>query len=123
MITSKNFHDPLNRLAAKVIAKGLHTDAAISLLQGLMELVKGPHDARWQVRYDDIARAVASAAAKFGCNADNVCLDDFVSYLPEHNYIYMRTRAYWPGSSVNARLPRVQIGVKEGGKPITIAPS
>ena len=52
-----------------------------------------------------------------------ICLDDFVSYLPEHNYIYLRTLAHWPVSSVNARLPRVKIGLKEDGTPITIPPS
>jgi hypothetical protein len=52
-----------------------------------------------------------------------ICLDDFVSYLPEHNYIYLRTVAHWPAASVNARLPRVKIGVKEDGTPITISPS
>jgi hypothetical protein len=66
VITSKSFHEPLNRLAAKVIAKGLHEDAAINLLQGLMEAASGPRDARWQARYDDIPRAVMSALGKFG---------------------------------------------------------
>ena len=35
--------------------------------------------------------------------------EDFVAYLPAHNYIYMPTREPWPGSSVNAVLPAVQI--------------
>src|SRR5437763_14927432 len=32
-------------------------------------------------------------------------VDDFVAYLPMHNYIFIPTREMWPGSSVNARLP------------------
>jgi hypothetical protein len=35
--------------------------------------------------------------------------EDFVAYLPAHNYIFMPTREPWPGSSVNAVLPAVQI--------------
>jgi hypothetical protein len=35
--------------------------------------------------------------------------EDFIAYLPMHNYIYMPTREPWPGSSVNAVLPAVQI--------------
>ena len=35
--------------------------------------------------------------------------EDFIAYLPMHNYIYMPTREAWPGSSVNAVLLPVQI--------------
>ena len=35
--------------------------------------------------------------------------EDFIAYLPMHNYIYMPTREPWPGSSVNAILPAIQI--------------
>src|SRR5262249_57819996 len=35
--------------------------------------------------------------------------EDFIAYLPMHNYVYMPTREPWPGSSVNAVLPTVQI--------------
>jgi len=63
-----------------------------------------------------VADAPASVAGVIG-------LDDFVSYLPEHSYIYMRTGAHWPGSSVDARLPRVRVGVTNNGTPIMISPS
>lgn len=33
-----------------------------------------------------------------------VSLDDFVSYMPMHQYIFKPTGELWPGSSVNARL-------------------
>jgi Family of unknown function (DUF5906) len=35
--------------------------------------------------------------------------EDFVAYLPAHNYIFMPTREPWPGSSVNAVLPAIKI--------------
>lgn len=44
---------------------------------------------------------------------DTISLDDFVSYLPESNYVYLRTRAYWPRRSVNARLPWIKVGEKK----------
>ena len=66
VLTSKKFHDSFIRLAAKVIAKGFSEDDAISFLRGLMESVQGPHDQRWQDRYDEIPRAVSTAIKKFG---------------------------------------------------------
>ena len=35
--------------------------------------------------------------------------EDFIAYLPMHNYVFLPTREPWPGSSVNAVLPAVQI--------------
>ena len=34
-----------------------------------------------------------------------VTVDDFVSYLPTHSYIFTTTREPWPGSSVDSRAP------------------
>ena len=36
-------------------------------------------------------------------------IDDFVAYMPGHLYIYIPTREMWPGASVNARVPPVQL--------------
>jgi hypothetical protein len=33
-------------------------------------------------------------------------MDDFVSFLPSHNYIYLPTGQSWPASSVNTQLPK-----------------
>jgi hypothetical protein len=59
-----------------------------------------------------------------------VKLNDFVAYMPAHNYIFTPCREPWPASSVNARLERVPVLTKSGqpkrdksGKPITMAPS
>jgi hypothetical protein len=48
------------------------------------------------------ADAVIAAAA--------VRLQDFVAYMPAHNYIYIPTREPWPASSVNARINPIQRG-------------
>jgi hypothetical protein len=43
-----------------------------------------------------------------GFNRDGaIQLEDFVAYMPQHNYIYTPTREMWPASSVNARVPAV----------------
>ena len=59
-----------------------------------------------------------------------VKIDDFVAYMPAHNYIFTPCREPWPASAVNARLKRVPVLTKSGtpkrdknGKPITMAPS
>ena len=59
-----------------------------------------------------------------------VKIDDFVAYMPAHNYIFTPCREPWPASAVNARLKRVPVLTKSGkpkrdkdGKPITMWPS
>jgi Primase C terminal 2 (PriCT-2) len=41
-------------------------------------------------------------------------LDDFVAYLPAHNYIFLPTREPWPASSVDSQLPPVPELHKDG---------
>jgi hypothetical protein len=42
-----------------------------------------------------------------------VTIEDLYAYLPEHKYIFVPTRELWPGSSINARLPPVDVGAKK----------
>jgi len=37
-----------------------------------------------------------------------VTTDDFYAYLPEHKYIFVRTRELWPSTSIDRALPRVK---------------
>jgi hypothetical protein len=55
-----------------------------------------------------------------GGNGAAVQLDDFVAFMPMHNYFFAPTREPWPGASVNARIPPLQIGVDEKGEPVCI---
>src|SRR5689334_3845633 len=43
--------------------------------------------------------------------------DDFVAYLPAHNYIFLPTREPWPATSVNSQLPPVAL-LDANGKPV-----
>jgi len=42
----------------------------------------------------------------------HAAIEDFVAFLPQHNYIYLPTGQSWPKGSVNARLAKVQVGAK-----------
>jgi Family of unknown function (DUF5906) len=59
-----------------------------------------------------------------------VKIDDFVAYMPAHNYIFTPCREPWPASAVNARLKRIPVLTKSGkpkrdkdGKLVTMLPS
>lgn len=43
-------------------------------------------------------------------------LDQFVAHMPDHRYVFMPTGDLWPSTSVNARLPEVEV---TGGKKIS----
>ena len=66
VLSAESYHEPLVRLAAKLITNGMHRDSAEALLRGWMEAAAGPRDERWQARYDDIPRAVTTAVEKYG---------------------------------------------------------
>jgi hypothetical protein len=53
----------------------------------------------------------------------NVSLDDFRAYMPAHNYIFVPNGDRWPGSSVNARIPPIEVGIDAKGEPIRIPAS
>jgi hypothetical protein len=66
ILAAENFHDPLVRLAWRYLSDGMSSDKVVETLQGLMQAADGPHDERWQARYDDIPRAVSTAEEKRG---------------------------------------------------------
>ena len=46
-----------------------------------------------------------------------VALEDFYALMPMHSYIFVPSREMWPASSVNTRIPPVQL-FKKNGKPL-----
>ena len=65
---------------------------------------------------DDLdAEIIALDAKHDGGKFAEVRLEDFVAYMPMHNYAFLPTRDTWPASSVNARVPPVA----QGGKKIS----
>lgn len=59
----------------------------------------------------------AAEQAANGSSAGPVSLADFYAYMPQHSYIFRPSREMWPASSVNARIPPVEISPKEFVKP------
>lgn len=45
---------------------------------------------------------------------NGLTFDDFVAYLPAHNYIFLMTREPWPAASVNSQFGKVHIGGGQG---------
>jgi Family of unknown function (DUF5906) len=45
-----------------------------------------------------------------------VSLDDFYAYMPNHSYIFTPSREMWPATSVNSRIPPIQVGDAAGEK-------
>jgi hypothetical protein len=50
--------------------------------------------------------AEVDANWKLGQIPSGAAIDDFVSFLPSHKYVYLATGQSWPATSVNARLPK-----------------
>ncbi|MET4198753.1 primase-helicase family protein [Bradyrhizobium sp. LA6.12] len=51
---------------------------------------------------------------------EGVTLSDFYAYMPMHGYIYTPTREMWPGASINARIPPIEVGRDENGEPVKV---
>ena len=70
ILTGAPLHTSLVSLSASAVAKGMAGEAVVSWLRDLMEWSAARRDdeQRWQKRYNDIPRIVASAEAKYGWN-------------------------------------------------------
>ena len=70
ILKGRELHDSITILAAKMIACGTNSGAAINQLRALMEASEAPKDDRWRARVREIPEAVDSAVAKYGKQAD-----------------------------------------------------
>jgi hypothetical protein len=88
--------------------KDAHPDINDTAREHGLEEVRARHD-----------RAHAQSKASGGDVAEGgtPALEDFVAYLPKHNFIFLPTREPWPAASVNARIPPVPL-VDDDGKPV-----
>jgi Family of unknown function (DUF5906) len=73
-------------------------------------------DARSFLTDEEIARLKSREAAAGGAEGrdggSGVTVSDFYAYMPMHSYMFAPSREMWPASSVNARIPPVQVGDK-----------
>jgi hypothetical protein len=58
----------------------------------------------------------AQVCTPASAESDKVTVDDFVAYLPAHNYIFIPCRETWTGSGVDARVPPLAV-LKTNGQP------
>ena len=65
IIAGAELHDSIRDLAASFAAYDVPFDSATRILQSLMLASAVPHDDRWQDRFNDILRALASGYDKF----------------------------------------------------------
>src|SRR5262249_29255793 len=65
ILKGDDLHESVRDLAAKFVATGMHPGAAVNSLRALMENSSAPKDDRWQLRFDDIQRAVETAFDKY----------------------------------------------------------
>src|SRR5215831_278973 len=64
ILAGKDLHNSISRLAMKLLRGGTPEVMVVTTLRMLMDASQAPRDDRWQARYDDIPRAVASAGRK-----------------------------------------------------------
>jgi hypothetical protein len=70
IVAGKSLHASIARLAMKMLRGGTPEVMAVQMLRGMMDTSQVPHDDRWQDRYDDIPRAVASAGRKLAAEQE-----------------------------------------------------
>jgi hypothetical protein len=88
---------------------------------GLPNGAKGKDVCDWQGDANALAKLAESAApyapaqeTKPPAGNESLSLENFYAYMPMHSYIFVPSREMWPASSVNSRLPRVQLANENG---------
>ena len=66
IIDGEELHDSTLRLAASLIANGASESVAARTVRAVLNASRAPRDRRWQERFDDVERLVASAQEKYG---------------------------------------------------------
>jgi len=69
ILAGADLHTNTRDLAAKMVRAGMDGGAIVNLLRGLMDSSAAPRDQRWQDRYDNLPRQVASIEAKIAAAA------------------------------------------------------
>lgn len=121
----KGFNDVLTRAAASYVA--LHDGNKFDrvklktlLREAINKAPKGPNRNQNDiVRYLSdyyLSDIIETAERKFVKERDK-SIDDFIAYLPMHNFIYIPTGQHWPTVSINSCLPPVPV-VNKKGQPV-----
>ncbi|NBW17833.1 MAG: hypothetical protein EBR82_58630 [Caulobacteraceae bacterium] len=69
ILRGDDLHDSVAQMAASLVASGTNGGTTTNILRGLMDVSQAPRDERYQSRFNDIPRAVATAQEKFSPKA------------------------------------------------------
>ena len=133
-------HDAVAALAMRLLKSGMSAGSAVNFLRGNVEKFANVDEGRRGRRLAEIPGMVSSARAKLDAEGappsppdppDDkgparvvaVTIDDLRAYMPTAAFIFMPSGEMWPGKSVNARVPPVNVGTGADGKPIMLAAS
>jgi hypothetical protein len=140
IVSGAGYHVASVRLVGKWAQAGVPFLDAQHRLEKLFDQVfPADRDQRWRTRCDDIPRTIRDIYGKDAGREDAqdeaatekaVSLDDFYAYMPAHNYIYVPTRTFWPGASINSRILPIKLTDEAGqpardkdDKPVMLSPS
>jgi Bifunctional DNA primase/polymerase, N-terminal/Family of unknown function (DUF5906) len=90
-------------------------EALKELLKAAAENTTAPDDYKFKIREtpSKVERSFLNGVADpSGPFLEEASLEDFLAYLPQHNYIYIPTRELWPAASINATIPSVDKDIK-----------
>ena len=130
--TGANYHNSAIRLIGHWARQGFSYIEAEARIRGAFEAVDvAQRVQRWCDRVADIPDLLNHVFGREACRtaSEGVHLEDFHAYMPMHSYLFAPCCTFWPGSSVDARLPRIPVlddsgnPVLNGNKPVTISPS
>jgi hypothetical protein len=84
---------------------------AEALNGGAAQFSNGFDEAAFYETCDEARAKHERAAREPSTNTDDAALhlEDFVAYLPKHNYVFLATREPWPATSVNARIAPIPV--------------
>jgi hypothetical protein len=83
ILAGKNLHVSIARLAMKMLRGGTPEVMAVQTLRMMMDASRAPRDERWQARYDDIPRAVASAGRKLAMEQEAAAATAAAAAVPQ----------------------------------------
>jgi hypothetical protein len=121
----KGFNDPLSRAVASYVSLHNGNPYDRDVLKNLLRDAINAAEKRITRKHSEIDRYLSDkyldniidTSERKYVERKAMSIDDFISYLPMHQYMFMPTRELWPASSLNSTLaPVPRLDVK--GRPI-----
>lgn len=110
-LAQRSYHDPLLKISAAMISRGMDQDGALNMIRALMLAIKpdeGPELARWEARFGDELKRMVKGADKF---APDVSTDENVILSLDE----LEARTMNVSWLVKGLIPRDSLGMVFGG--------